>query len=34
MKMKERINVEETFGYYLDFTRQEVITKIVSNPKT
>ena len=33
MEMEERITDEETFGYYLDFTRQEVITRIVSNPK-
>ena len=32
MEMEERITDEETFGYYLDFTRQEVITRIVSNP--
>ena len=31
MEMEERITDEETFGYYLDFTRQEVITRIVSN---
>ena len=33
MEMEERITDEETFGYYLDFTRQEVITRIVSNPE-
>ena len=33
MEMEEKITDEETFGYYLDFTRQEVITRIVSNPK-
>lgn len=33
MEMEKRITDEETFGYYLDFTRQEVITRIVSNPE-
>lgn len=33
MEMEEKITDEETFGYYLDFTRQEVITRIVSNPE-
>ena len=33
MEMAARITDEETFGYYLDFTRQEVITRIVSNPE-
>ena len=33
MEMEERITDEETFGYYLDFTRQEIITRIVSNPE-
>ncbi len=33
MEIEERITDEETFGYYLDFTRQEVITRIVSNPE-
>nr|WP_315211936.1 hypothetical protein [uncultured Flavobacterium sp.] len=33
MEMEERITDEETFGYYLDFIRQEVITRIVSNPE-
>ena len=33
MEMEARITDEETFGYYLDFTRQEVITRIVSNPE-
>lgn len=33
MEMEERITDEETFGYYLDFTRQEVINRIVSSPE-
>jgi hypothetical protein len=33
MEMEEKITDEETFGYYLDFTRQEIITRIVSNPE-
>jgi hypothetical protein len=33
MEMEERITDEETFGYYLDFSRQEIITRIVSNPE-
>ncbi|RTZ04608.1 hypothetical protein EKL98_08645 [Flavobacterium bomense] len=33
MEMEARITDEETFGYYLDFTRQEVKTRIVSNPE-
>lgn len=33
MEMEERITDEETFGYYLDFIRQELITRIVSNPE-
>ena len=33
MEMEERITDEESCGYYLDFTRQEVITRIVSNPE-
>ena len=33
MEMEERITDEETFGYYLDFIRQEIITRIVFNPE-
>ena len=33
MEMEEKITDEETFGYFLDFTRQELITRIVANPK-
>ncbi len=33
MEIEEKITDEETFGYYLDFVRQEVITRIVSKPE-
>lgn len=33
MEMEEKITDEETFGYFLDFTRQELITRIVANTK-
>lgn len=33
MEIEGKITDEETFGYYLDFTRQEVIIRIVANPK-
>lgn len=33
MEMEERITDEETFEYYIEFTRQEIITRIISNPK-
>lgn len=33
MEMEQRITDEETFGYYIEFIRQEVITKVVVDPE-
>lgn len=33
MELEARITDEETFEYYLDFTRQEIVTRIVSDPE-
>lgn len=32
-EMEARITDEETFGYFIDFVRQDIITRVVSDPE-